>query len=321
MLLNRISISTKFIWLLFLIIGLNGCAYYFVLQNIYQQELKSQAKTVVANVEAFGAWVAQGGRVWVKDSSSNSYLSKATFTSGNSAGNSVHFYSKNPALAQREFSEVVGKSASPAKFRMTSHNVMNPVNAPDKFERLALDIVRGSKLTEYSEFQNGQYRYAKAIHHTASCIVCHGDANAAPADVIGRYGNQNGFDFKEGDVAGVISVRIPAAPLYQNMLSLIGLKEIFLIALSFIIAFWFVRSSLIAPIKQLTAAAQNISTGVETPIDTTGISPNSHNEIHQLTLALSRMRNSTYLAMKKMREAKTAAYDLAKKKASKNKDV
>ena len=45
-----------------------------------------------------------------------------------------HFYSKNPALAQREFSEVVEKSSSPAKFRMTSHNFMNPVNKPDAFE-------------------------------------------------------------------------------------------------------------------------------------------------------------------------------------------
>ena len=46
----------------------------------------------------------------------------------------VNFYSKNPALAQREFSEVVEHSASPAKFRLTSHNVMNPNNKPDVFE-------------------------------------------------------------------------------------------------------------------------------------------------------------------------------------------
>src|SRR5256885_9692246 len=44
----------------------------------------------------------------------------ATATPG--ALKAVNFYSKNPALAQREFSEVVARSGSPAKFRLTSRS-------------------------------------------------------------------------------------------------------------------------------------------------------------------------------------------------------
>ena len=41
---------------------------------------------------------------------------------------------------------MVEKSASPAKFRVTSHNFMNPVNKPDAFETKALDRIRANQL-------------------------------------------------------------------------------------------------------------------------------------------------------------------------------
>jgi HAMP domain-containing protein len=310
---NKVSIASKFTVVLLIIVALNGYAYYLILQNIYMQELKAQAQTVVGNVEAFGTWVAQGGRVWVKGKSSDSFLSQESFAQLNDSQEQVHFFSKNPALAQREFSEVVAKSTSPAKFRMTSQNVMNPINAPDAFELTALSKVGATGVAEYTDFVGGDYRYAKAVYHTQSCIACHGDAKQAPADVINRYGDQRGFGFKAGDLAGVISVTIPARKLYESIWSFIGIKEIALILMSIVLAQWFVSSALIAPIKRLTEAAHDISTGKDTPIDTEGMDVTTKNELHQLTLALSRMKNSTHLAIKKMREAKTAAVDILAK--------
>lgn len=310
---SKLSISVKFTALLAVIIALNGYAYYLILQNIYLQELKAQAQTVVGNVEAFGTWVAQGGRVWVKGKSSDSFLSQESFALLNDSQEQVHFFSKNPALAQREFSEVVAKSASPAKFRMTSQNVMNPVNAPDAFEIAALAKVGGAGVVEYSDFVGGDYRYAKAVYHKESCIACHGDAKNAPADVISRYGTQRGFGFKAGDLAGVISVTIPSRKLYESIWGFVGIKELALILTSIVLALWFVRSALLVPIKRLTEAAHDISTGKDTHIDTEGIDTNTNNELHQLTLAISRMKNSTNIAMKKMREAKTAAVDILAK--------
>jgi HAMP domain-containing protein len=310
---SKVSISSKFTALLVVIIALNGYAYYLILQNIYLQELKAQAQTVVGNVDAFGTWVAQGGRVWVKGKSSDSFLSQESFAQTDDSQERVHFFSKNPALAQREFSEVVAKSNSPAKFRMTSQNVMNPVNAPDAFEVIALSKVGVAGTLEYADFVGGDYRYAKAVYHNESCIACHGDPNKAPADVISRYGSEHGFGFKTGDLAGVISVTIPARKLYQSIWSFIGVKEIALILTSIVLALWFVRSALIAPIKRLTEAAHDISTGKDTLIDIQGIDLNTKNELHQLTLAISRMKSSTTIAIKKMREAKTAAVDILAK--------
>lgn len=314
---SRVSISTQFVLLVLIILAMNGAAYFLILKNVYAQELRAQAQTVVANVEAFGAWVAQHGRVWVKDNSGDSYLGEMTVVNPAKPDEPIHFYSKNPALAQREFSEAVAKSSSPAKFRMTSHNVMNPVNKPDAFESTALDIIRNNNQTEHSAFVKGEYRYAQAVYHKAACISCHGDPAKAPADVINRYGKDNGFGFKEGEVAGVISVSIPTQSLSANLMNFVGPLELGLVLMSLVLALWFIRTNLIKPIKRLTQSAQEISTGHDAPINTDGIELNTRNEVDQLVLALSRMRNSTYLAIKKMREARAEASDtLVKAKAA-----
>src|SRR5882762_3389339 len=141
---RRTSIATRFAFVFLLSMALVCAAFYLILDRIYLNQLRSEAETVADNVDAFGTWVAQYGRVWVKDDA-RSYLGHlpllqaddgATATPG--PLKAVNFYSKNPALAQREFSEVVARSGSPAKFRLTSHNVMNPANAPDPFESAAL---------------------------------------------------------------------------------------------------------------------------------------------------------------------------------------
>ena len=301
--LRTASISTKFFLLVLLMLILNGVAYLLVLQNIYHAELRSQATTVVANVEAFGSWVAKHGRVWVKGDSEASFLSKVELLDPSQANAASTFYSKNPALAQREFSEVVALSSSPAKFRMTSHNVMNPVNKPDAFEKDALAQIGATNQTEFARLQDGEYRYAKAVFHTEGCIACHGDPAKAPADVISRYGDQNGFWFKEGDVAGIISVTIPAESLLTKFSNFVGPVELLLVMCSLLLALWFIRSALISPIKKLTGMAHEVSMGGTASIPVQEIPQDTHNEMDRLTVAVARMRNSTYLAIKKMREA------------------
>ncbi|MEP6996083.1 MAG: hypothetical protein ABI900_00465, partial [Betaproteobacteria bacterium] len=76
MLLNR-SITTQFtivfIVALLLIVG----SFYLVLESVYHSQLKAQAETVADNVDAFGSWVSQYGRVWVRDND-KSYLGQVT---------------------------------------------------------------------------------------------------------------------------------------------------------------------------------------------------------------------------------------------------
>jgi HAMP domain-containing protein len=306
--LGRMSISTRFALVFLLSLAMVGGAFYLILDRIYLTELKSQAETVADNVDAFGTWVAQYGRVWVKDDA-GSYLGHLPLlqvedgaTGTPSAPKTIHFYSKNPALAQREFSEVVARSGSPAKFRMTSHNVMNPANAPDGFERVALARIRQRGLKEYFELTDDGFRYARTLYHKASCIGCHGNAEAAPNDVKVRYGTTNGFGFQTGDVAGIISVRLPARSFWNEALSIVGGGALAIVIAAFLIAMLFVRYAIVRPVKRLTDASHEISVGHPANLGVGRIARNSRNEIHQLALAIDRLRRSVNIAMRKLGE-------------------
>ena len=307
MLLNRsitVQFTIVFIVALLLVVG----SFYLVLDSVYRTELKSQAETVADNVDAFGSWVSQYGRVWVKDND-KSFLGQVTLTTLAADGTAVtapapadlwHFYSKNPALAQREFSEVVEKSASPAKFRMTSHNFMNPVNKPDAFETKALDQIRSKHLTEYYEVQPDGFRYARTLYEKASCLACHASAESAPADVKLRYGTERGFGFKEGEVAGIISVRLPIRSFWEVATGVIGPVQIALLVAAFLIAVLFIQYAVVRPIRRLTVAAERISIGEPADLGTAAINRKSRNEVHQLILATERLRASMTLAIQRL---------------------
>jgi len=299
-------ITAQLFLLLITVLVINAAAYFLILQNMYYQELESQAKTVVANVEAFGAWVSRSGRVWTKMDNQD-FLSKIEVHEVGQPEKAFHFYSKNPALATREFSEVVAQSNSPAKFRMTSHNVMNPNNKPDAFEQRALEAIRKGNLTQYSEHGKDVYRFASPVIHVESCISCHGEAAKAPPDVLEIYGSEHGFGFKEGDLAGVISVTLPKRTMMQSTLTLFSFVEVGVIFMSILPILWFVRRSVILPVRKITQVAESISKGREADIDAAQLSPESANEIDQLTLAMSRMRSSFSIAMRKMKEAREEA--------------
>ena len=313
MLLNR-SITTQFtivfVVALLLVVG----SFYLVLDSVYRTELKSQAETVADNVDAFGTWVSQYGRVWVKDND-KSFLGQVTLTTIAADGAVAapapadlwHFYSKNPALAQREFSEVVEKSTSPAKFRMTSHNFMNPVNKPDAFEAKALDQIRSKHLTEYYEVLPDGFRYARTLYEKPSCLACHASAESAPADVKIRYGTERGFGFKEGEVAGIISVRLPIRSFWQVATSVVGPVQIALLVAAFLVAVLFIQFAVVRPIRRLTVAAERISIGEAADLGTAAINRKSRNEVHQLILATERLRASMSLAIQRLAKRQAAS--------------
>jgi hypothetical protein len=302
MILSR-SITTQFtivfVLALLLIIG----SFYLVLDSVYRNELKSQAETVADNVDAFGSWVSQYGRVWVRDDN-KSYLGQVTLvTAPDSSGTPAdvwHFYSKNPALAQREFSEVVEKSTSPAKFRVTSHNFMNPVNKPDAFEANALEQIRANHLPEYSEMTPDSFRFARTLYVKASCLSCHASAENAPADVKIRYGTEHGFGFKEGEVAGIISVRLPVRSFWKVTADVVGPLQVGLLVSAFLVAVLFIQFAVVRPIKRVTRAAERISVGQQADLGAAGLKRTSGNEIHQLILATERLRASLALAMQRL---------------------
>ena len=309
MLFNR-SITAQFtivfVVSLLLVLG----SFFLVLESVYRNELKSQAETVADNVDSFGSWVSQYGRVWVKGDK-RSYLGHLNVLQAQDGPDGeqpklvpVDFYSKNPALAQREFSEVVEQSPSAAKFRLTSHNVMNPNNAADEFESAALERIRGEGLKDYVELTPLGLRYARAVYDKAACLACHGDPGKAPEDVRTRYGTEHGFGFKEGDVAGIVSVRVPAQPFWDVTRRVVGIWQLLLIAAAFGVALVFIQFAVVRRLHRLTEATHLISLGKAADLGVAKIDPGSRNELHQLALATERLRVSINLAISRLKQRK-----------------
>lgn len=300
--LKNSSLIFRFSALFVLVLALIGSASYLVLRQMYYSELEREARSMADNLDAFGKWVSQYGRVWVRDKADTRFLSQVSFNGPTTLADPVSFYSKNPALAQREFSEAVAQSAAEARFRITSDNWMNPANKPDSFEAEAIATIKNRKLDEYIEVQDGYYRYARRIVHTESCITCHGDPAAAPRDVVERYGTERGYGYKVGDVAGVISVTLPTKPLLAAALGVLGPVELGLVVLAFVILYLFMHYGVVKPIRKLTRDAEQISLGKPIELDANAFYQSTRSEVGQLTLAIARLRASMDLAIQRMKQ-------------------
>jgi len=288
------------------------------LRAIYIDGAVNRARTVSDNVNAFGNWVSQYGRVYVKDGSNNSYLSheayrlvknSSTWSGGNKLSDedvdTMSLYSKNPALAQREFSEAVQTSSAKAKFRLTSHNVMNPLNAPDPFERNVISKIRMDNLTEYSAVVGNELRYASVLIMKASCLKCHGPMEMAPKDVTSRY--MGGYGFKEGDIAGIISVRIPldmTLSMFAKQFHSMGITAYLALGLvlcALAAPLMFLKIGVINKIKQMTHFAEAASMG-RASNDDIKVVEESKNELSTLGSSIKRMNSSLQIAMNKLRD-------------------
>lgn len=316
------SINFRFFLIVLIVLGLLGTAGYLIAEKVYRVQLRNQASTVADNVQSFGQWVANYGLVWVESDTQASFLSNKHVIDVNALPDDERIpstwlksranpiYSKNPALAQREFSEVAWDSNSLAKFRMTSENYMNPLNKPDPFETLAMARIKESGVSEFDQFDQASrtYRYARAIRHKAGCITCHGSPENAPVDVVARYGTEHGYGFKAGDLAGVISVRLPTGSFLGVVIPFVGVTELLLIVLAITIPILFMQFSVLSPIKKLAESATQVSVGEDEDLVFTVRDQNTKNEISQLGLAIKRLNISTRMALARMTKTRQSDY-------------
>ncbi|WP_157670501.1 DUF3365 domain-containing protein [Chitinibacter sp. GC72] len=211
-------------------------------KSIYEKEQLNQARTMANMVEHIGQWASQYRGIWTKEAKGEivdqgSHLDTLTvslanednsITSAEDMATTLNFHLKNPALVQREISDLMIADQSKASYRITSDKFMNARNSPTAFERNAMEYMRANNVTEYSEVSNGRTLYARGLIATAACMRCHESAEKAPYAVRSLYPTQ-GYGYELGKVSGVISVKIPssysASSIFSalNLLSLIAL--------------------------------------------------------------------------------------------------
>ncbi len=101
-------------------------------------------------------------------------------------------------------------------YRRASFNPLNPDNHADPFEEEMLDWFEEDTSRTFWQGvvrKNGESFFVSMVpdYFTSPCLRCHGKVEDAPQSLIDRYGNNNGFRFKAGDLAGINSVAIPVS--------------------------------------------------------------------------------------------------------------
>lgn len=195
--LNRYTLAVAFVWTM--IMG-GSLAW-----NLFQNEAQTQAlihKEAVANFDkdqGFWLWGTKHGGVYVpitEDTQPSPYMSHIPERDiATPSGKQLTLL--NPASMVRQlmedYTELYG-----IRGRITGKVVLHPGNAPDEWEKKALDILEAGA-PEYMEDTetDGQpyHRMMRPMYMKPGCEKCHGH-----------------MGFKAGDFRGGVSVAVPIAP-------------------------------------------------------------------------------------------------------------
>lgn len=297
------SIHLKFGLILLLTIGLTVLAGFVAAYKLRTILLRNTAQAVAEQVIAFRSWVSGSGMVWVNDLKPDA----PDFLSRTNCGG-ASFYSKNPALATRELSNIVARSGVHAAFRVTSDNYRNAQNLPDPYEMTAIhtfktDLAKQPKdQARFVEAYTGdRYRYSIPIKITETCLRCHGSPSEAPKEIREKYGDQRAFYYQLGDIRGVITVSLPALSLFKAS-PLMNVLSLALFAAACIINFVLLKKSIIDRISVMTDLTDRMAKGDLTTDLADHYRRNSSDEIDRLYAALELMRKNAQNAAEKAKD-------------------
>ena len=336
--LRRLPLGTQFGLLLAILIGVIVAAGAVVSRSIVIGRTLNEGRSVAQMVEHIGNWASQYGGLHVRTAGADmlqpgTYLERRMFAVPGDAQSAPRdsaldiatgatrveaYHWKNPALIQREISDIAAASPSPVKFRITAKSVLNPNNAPSAFEREALDRIaaafereqvygdpaKPAARLEYSKVEGGRLLYARVMMASQSCLRCHGSPQAAPGflKTNAQFNGGGGFGYEVGKPAGIISVSIPlprAAQALAESLTAEGWAALAAIGAVSTLLLLFVARHVIAPVNRLRAFADALASA---PLGKKFDLPPLHadlrpgqptaNEVHRLAGAIGRLGRS-----------------------------
>lgn len=174
-------------------------------------------------------------------------------------------------------------------------NPRNPVNSANELEERIIKYFRENPDSEKwrgISRRNGIEYLTVAIPYrfTEECLRCHGIPENAPPEMIERYGAQNGFGAKVGDVT-INSISAPVNLTYadiwhQSLHSLIPMLSLSVIM--FLVTTGLFNKLVAFPILKLKKGVENIAHGsYNIRVESTG-----SDEVNDLSVAFNRMAES-----------------------------
>jgi len=215
------------------------------LQNeLVMEQARQQARILYKQILLTRQWISDHqGLFLVKTAgvTENPYLHEAAIR----ADDGTVFVKRNPAMVTRELSEYATKSGF-CWFRITSLAPVNPANAPDDFERFAMERFQEG-LPEYEAITDSRegrvHRYIAPVLVQESCLTCHAE-----------------HGYTVGDIRGALSISVPLAwadkVIQKNNATIIKYSVFSILAVALALIFLF--NKLVARrIDRLSKAMEN----------------------------------------------------------------
>lgn len=346
--LGRFSIRLQFSLLMLIFIGVVLGAGAIIGDSIVVSQTVNESRSVADMAEHIGKWASKYGGVHIKKKAGDtsgvgSSLENHTYaaseediallnglmveggrvTSSGEIGafrRTETYHWKNPALIQREVSDIAAESTSNAKFRITARSVLNVNNAPNAFEKDAMVAIdqkfnessdaKSREKAEYWRVEDGYVRYARTLIAQKSCLKCHGTFDTSPDFLKAnkQFNGGGGFGYVEGKPAGIISVsiRLPdAGNALSSSMTTAGWQALAAIGVVGLLIMVFIGRRVIGPLNQLRRYAQALSSAelsdkFEVP-EMVKVSGKTRNEVHLLAASIHDLGYALKLVYKRSR--------------------
>lgn len=153
-------------------------------------------------------------------------------------------------------------------FNNVSDRPRNPGNAADTIEMEAIRYFREhpdakERLLPFTSGEGGRFfHYAAPIRVESYCLECHGLMADAPPTIRARY--ENSYDYRVGDLRGVLSIKLPAAMMEARIFQRLEkntLGNLAGIVVTFLVLAWLLRQSVINRLQRLKKATAEVAQG------------------------------------------------------------
>lgn len=189
-------------------------------------------------------------------------------------------------------------SNSGIRFNNVSDRSRNPDNRADTFEMEAIAWFRANpkskdRIGEITA-ADGQsyYHYTKPIWVEEYCLKCHGRRADAPESITSRYADA--YDYRVGDLRGVMSIKIPVASLREQLWAMWrdqALAYLLGLALLFGTLAWVIRRTVTHRLSRLERTARQLQAGEYGGRDER-TAPDDLDEIGTLAASLNQMADA-----------------------------
>lgn len=208
-----------------------------------------------------------------------------------------------PAFAATEMFGYLRKRYPDYLYKEAALNPTNPTNRALDWEEDIIKAFRGQP--DLAAFDGERATpvgralvLARPMRAARSCLECHDAPGSAPPEMVARYGANNGYGWREGEVIAAQIVSVPVSLPAQMadrafrsiviLLFVVGLLT--LVALDVVLYFTVIR-----PVSVFAARADEISKG---QMDVPELPVRGSDEISLLAAAFNRMHRSLLAAMK-----------------------